>query len=33
VDGKAGAFVPLNGGKRYRPGQWPGGLNGIPARP
>jgi hypothetical protein len=32
VDGKAGAYVPLNGGKRYRLGQWPGGLNGIPVR-
>ena len=32
VDGKAGAYVPLNGGKRYRPGQWSGGLNGIPVR-
>lgn len=33
VDGKAGAFVPLNGGKRYRPGQWGAGLGGIPVRP
>lgn len=33
VDGKAGAFVPLNGGKRYRPGQWSTGLGGIPVRP
>ena len=32
VDGKAGAYVPLNGGKRYRLGQWPGGLDGIPVR-
>lgn len=32
VDGKAGAFVPLNGGKRYRLGQWTPGLNGIPVR-
>jgi hypothetical protein len=32
VDGKAGAYVPLNGGKRYRPGQWGTGLAGIPVR-
>jgi hypothetical protein len=32
VDGDRGAFVPLNGGKRYRAGQWPGGLTGIPVR-
>ena len=32
VDGKAGAFVPLNGGKRYRVGQWSTGLGGIPVR-
>ena len=32
VDGKAGAYVPLNGGKRYRLGQWPTGLGGIPVR-
>jgi len=32
VDGKSGAYVPLNGGKRYRPGQWSAGLGGIPVR-
>ncbi len=32
VDGEAGAFVPLNGGKRYRLGQWGSGLAGIPVR-
>lgn len=32
VDGKAGAYVPLNGGKRFRLGQWGAGLGGIPVR-
>jgi hypothetical protein len=32
VDGKRGAYVPLNGGKRYKLGQWSGGLGGIPVR-
>jgi hypothetical protein len=32
VDGKSGAYVPLNGGKRYRLGQWSAGLGGIPVR-
>jgi hypothetical protein len=32
VDGKAGAYVPIQGGKRYRLGQWSGGLGGIPVR-
>ena len=32
VDGKSGAYVPLNGGKRYRLGQWSSGLGGIPVR-
>ena len=32
VDGKTGAYIPLNGGKRYKLGQWSGGLGGIPVR-
>jgi len=32
VDGKSGAYVPLNGGKRYRLGQWSTGLGGVPVR-
>lgn len=32
VDNKAGAFVPLNGGKRYRLSQWSDSLGGIPVR-
>ncbi len=32
VDGKAGAYVPLNGGKRYSLGQWAAGLSGVPVR-
>ena len=33
VDGKAGAYIPLNGGQRYPLGQWTAGLGGIPVRP
>jgi hypothetical protein len=32
VDGKAGAYVPLNGGRRYRLGAWQGPLSGVPVR-
>jgi hypothetical protein len=30
IDGKAGAYVPLNGGRRYRTGEW---LSGEPVFP
>lgn len=30
LDGQPGAYVPVAGGKRYRLGQWPGGLDQIP---
>jgi hypothetical protein len=30
IDGQAGAYVPVANGKRYRLGQWPGGLEQIP---
>jgi hypothetical protein len=32
VDGKAGAFVPLNGGRRYKLGGWSGAFAGVPVR-
>jgi len=30
-DGKPGSYVPLNGGRRYAPGGWPGGEPTLPA--
>lgn len=30
LDNQPGAYVPVAGGKRYRAGQWPGGLDQIP---
>jgi hypothetical protein len=30
LDGQPGAYVPVANGKRYRLGQWPGGLQQIP---
>jgi len=34
IDGSPGAYVPLNGGRRYENGTWPGGLSPqIPVRP
>ena len=33
VDGKQGAYVPVNGGRRYKLGEWPAGLTGIPVYP
>jgi hypothetical protein len=32
VDGEAGAYVPLNAGRRHRLGGWPAGLAGVPVR-
>jgi hypothetical protein len=35
VDGESGAYVPVNNGRRYVQGEWPGakGLDGIPVAP
>jgi hypothetical protein len=33
VDGKQGAYVDVNGGRRYELGQLPPGLQGIPVEP
>lgn len=30
IDGRPGAYVPVNDGRRYQLGQWPVGLRGIP---
>ena len=33
IDGRAGAYIPVNGGRRYRLGQWLAGLDQIPVAP
>jgi hypothetical protein len=32
IDGKQGAYIPLNDGRRYRIGEWPSGEPVLPAR-
>jgi hypothetical protein len=32
IDGKPGAYISLNGGRRYKLGEWPPGEPQLPGR-